>query len=58
MAFDSHQLPKQLFVSRNMRSGLVAIGIPFSFLQGAEAMAVALFDFLLHIMKLFAIAME
>ena len=41
-----------------MRSGLVAIGIPFSFLHGAEAIAVALFDFLLHIMKLFAITME
>src|SRR6266478_8608879 len=57
VAFDAHQLPKQLFVSRNMRNGFVTIGIPFRFLQGAETMAVALFDFLVHIMKLFAIAL-
>src|SRR6266852_3006379 len=57
MAFDSHQLPKQLFVSRNMRSGFVTIGIPFRFLQVAETVTVALFDFLVHIMKLFVIAL-
>jgi len=34
MALDAHQLPEQLFVSGNMRSGFVTIGIPFRFLQG------------------------
>src|SRR5258708_10003954 len=57
MAFDAHQLPKQLFVSIHMRGGFLTTGIPFRFLQGAETMAVALFDFLVDIMKLFAIAL-